>query len=246
MEIAHCGDCGQCSTDSDIELMIATKDTLTKDATSCAVRGLLFGDEKIDACLQTIGFTPGCAVSIFVRSIYALYDLFALSMLCDCATGRTTYLYSMIWLSSHANPCLTFLAKTCWKENILCTIKNCVFTCLKSKLLANTISQKLITTRMKTRTLSWMHALNVMKRCVGLTFCNVLVLIVDVSVLWVILKDPMKSNALPFHDMRPYYSGLSSVVRSPFGHLDRRHNLPELCLWLRQLVKKLHRVRVAI
>ena len=72
MEIAHCGDCGQCSTDSDIELMIATKETLTKDATSCAVRGLLFGDEKIDACLQTIGFTPGCAVSIFVRSICGL------------------------------------------------------------------------------------------------------------------------------------------------------------------------------
>jgi len=91
MDIAHCGDCGQCSTDSDIELMIATKETLTKDATICAVRGLIFGDGKIDECLQTIGFTPGCS--------------------------------------------------TCWKDNIKCTRKNCVFTCLKSKLLADEHNQ---------------------------------------------------------------------------------------------------------
>ncbi len=63
LDIAHCGECGKCSTDDDIELMIRTKDTLTKDATKCALRGLLFGDHSMEKCLQTIGFTSGCSVS---------------------------------------------------------------------------------------------------------------------------------------------------------------------------------------
>jgi cell division protein FtsB len=85
-DFVHCGDCGLCSNEVDIELMIRTKDTLTKDATKCAMRGLFLGDDKVDGCLQDIGFTPDCS--------------------------------------------------TCWKSNIQCTIKNCTFTCLKAKLLA--------------------------------------------------------------------------------------------------------------
>jgi len=59
--ISHCGNCGKCSSDSDIDLMIATKDSLTKDATRCALKGLIYGQHTIDECLQGIGFTVDCA-----------------------------------------------------------------------------------------------------------------------------------------------------------------------------------------
>lgn len=62
-DFLHCGECGQCSNDVDIDLMIATKDTLTKDATKCALKGLIFGEQKVDGCLQDIGFTSECSVS---------------------------------------------------------------------------------------------------------------------------------------------------------------------------------------
>ena len=63
-DIVHCGECGRCSTQNDIDLMINTKETLTEDATVCALRGLFMGDSTMDACLRDIGFTPSCSVSI--------------------------------------------------------------------------------------------------------------------------------------------------------------------------------------
>lgn len=66
LDILHCGDCGLCSTKSDIDLMISTKDTLTRDATQCAMKGFFIGFDTVDDCLETnIGFTPGCSVSLF-------------------------------------------------------------------------------------------------------------------------------------------------------------------------------------
>lgn len=62
-DVVHCGECGRCSTQNDIDLMISTKETLTEDATICALRGLVMGDHSMDACLRDIGFTPGCSVS---------------------------------------------------------------------------------------------------------------------------------------------------------------------------------------
>mmetsp|Transcript_4770 Transcript_4770/g.7200 ORF Transcript_4770/g.7200 Transcript_4770/m.7200 type:complete len:292 (+) Transcript_4770:44-919(+) len=61
LDIAHCGECGKCSTQNDIDLMIRTKETLTEDATICALHGLVLGDYKMDSCLSDIGFTPGCS-----------------------------------------------------------------------------------------------------------------------------------------------------------------------------------------
>lgn len=60
-EITHCGDCGECSTPSDIGVMNATKDTLTKTATDCSLKAFSGGAAAVDACFQErVGFTPGC------------------------------------------------------------------------------------------------------------------------------------------------------------------------------------------
>ena len=72
--IVHCGDCGFCSTHIDIDLMIATKDTLTKDATQCALKGLVLGEDKVDDCLQNIGFTPGCSVSLY-SAMFSMHSI---------------------------------------------------------------------------------------------------------------------------------------------------------------------------
>ncbi len=62
MNIVHCGECGHCSTNNDIDIMYETKDSLTKTATHCAVRGLLFGDRATENCLEdNVGFTPSCS-----------------------------------------------------------------------------------------------------------------------------------------------------------------------------------------
>jgi hypothetical protein len=82
-DIVHCGECGHCSTVNDIEIMKSTKDTLTKEATGCALKALFYGEKSLNKCLEEkIGFTQPCS--------------------------------------------------SCWKENILCSRRNCKFTCLLS------------------------------------------------------------------------------------------------------------------
>ena len=62
MSIVHCGACGHCSTNIDIEIMKKTKQTLTKTATSCAIRGLMFGEDATNKCLdEKVGFSPACS-----------------------------------------------------------------------------------------------------------------------------------------------------------------------------------------
>ena len=59
--VTHCGDCGQCSSPNDIDVMNATKDTLTKTATDCSLKAFSGGAAAVDACFQErVGFTPGC------------------------------------------------------------------------------------------------------------------------------------------------------------------------------------------
>ena len=86
IQIAHCGSCGNCSTNTDIKIMKSTKDTLTRTVTICALYSLILGQKATENCLQEqIGFTPACS--------------------------------------------------SCWSDNVRCTRNNCLFTCLKSKIL---------------------------------------------------------------------------------------------------------------
>jgi hypothetical protein len=59
--VAHCGDCGSCSSPHDIRIYDATKSTLTEDAMTCAKRGIFGGRKAIQQCLQErVGFTAPC------------------------------------------------------------------------------------------------------------------------------------------------------------------------------------------
>jgi len=61
--VAHCGECGKCSSFHDIEVIKSTTQTLTKDSTSCATVGLLTGLNRnlIAKCMESrVGFTNSC------------------------------------------------------------------------------------------------------------------------------------------------------------------------------------------
>lgn len=59
-DIVHCGECGECSNRQDLEILAATRSTLTKDATSCAYK-MFLGRSHVDRCLEDkVGFTESC------------------------------------------------------------------------------------------------------------------------------------------------------------------------------------------
>lgn len=59
-KIAHCGDCGSCSSAHDMEIMSRTKESLTRDSTRCAFKSFL-GRASVEKCMEErIGFTPAC------------------------------------------------------------------------------------------------------------------------------------------------------------------------------------------
>ena len=79
--IRHCGACGACSTEHDVQLYYDTKDTLTEDTTSCAVLSITQGASGVTRCMdEKVNMTRGC-------------------------TG-------------------------CWVENVMCDLRQCVFSCL--------------------------------------------------------------------------------------------------------------------
>lgn len=60
-DVAHCGQCGQCSTPVDIEIMALTKKTLTDDTKNCGMQSFFGGREAVEQCMEEkIGFTPDC------------------------------------------------------------------------------------------------------------------------------------------------------------------------------------------
>jgi hypothetical protein len=60
LPIAHCGTCGGCSFVQDITIYAETRNTLTVDATKCALRSLISLD-LVSKCLdKKVGFTPAC------------------------------------------------------------------------------------------------------------------------------------------------------------------------------------------
>jgi hypothetical protein len=59
--VAHCGECGACSTPQDISIYDETRNTLFKTTTECAKRGLLGGHRAAAKCmLENVGLTDGC------------------------------------------------------------------------------------------------------------------------------------------------------------------------------------------
>jgi hypothetical protein len=59
--VAHCGDCGACSTPHDINLYDETRNTLLKSTTQCAKRALIWGRATAETCMEkSVGFTAEC------------------------------------------------------------------------------------------------------------------------------------------------------------------------------------------
>lgn len=79
--IAHCGDCGSCSTPQDVAIYEQTKNTLTDTTAKCAKLALIGGRRRATKCMNDhVGLSGACT--------------------------------------------------NCWVDNIMCSIKSCVFTCL--------------------------------------------------------------------------------------------------------------------
>ena len=65
--IGHCGACGECSNGRDIEILYATRNTLTGRATQCALLWFMGGMQAVRDCFdQHVRFTPDCRCVIFV------------------------------------------------------------------------------------------------------------------------------------------------------------------------------------
>ena len=81
--IAHCGPCGYCSTEADIQIYHNTAKTFKKDTMQCAMKAFFGGKSLVKKCLDDrLGLTPAC--------------------------------------------------HSCWVDNAICEIENCLFSCLKS------------------------------------------------------------------------------------------------------------------
>ena len=62
--VAHCGECGACSTWNDLELQYSTRNNLAETAQDCAKKSLFGGSiEDLQKCLEEdIGWTSDCAL----------------------------------------------------------------------------------------------------------------------------------------------------------------------------------------
>lgn len=59
--VAHCGDCGACSTPHDINIYDATRNSLFSKSTKCAKEALIWGRSAAEACMDdSVGFTDEC------------------------------------------------------------------------------------------------------------------------------------------------------------------------------------------
>jgi len=77
--VAHCGECGHCSTPQDIAIYDETKNTLYGDSAACAKKGIFGGYDAAYRCMEErVGLTPGCN------------DCWVKNMMCD----RTNCIFS--------------------------------------------------------------------------------------------------------------------------------------------------------
>mmetsp|Transcript_23252 Transcript_23252/g.35901 ORF Transcript_23252/g.35901 Transcript_23252/m.35901 type:complete len:382 (-) Transcript_23252:226-1371(-) len=59
--VAHCGECGSCSTQTDIDIYHSTKQSFKKDTMQCGAKIILGGKNRVVACMrERLGLTPDC------------------------------------------------------------------------------------------------------------------------------------------------------------------------------------------
>jgi hypothetical protein len=67
--VMHCGPCGNCSSDQDIDIYHKTSQSLTKTSTECAFKIFTSGSEGVSQCLtDQVGFTSQCS-SCWVENV---------------------------------------------------------------------------------------------------------------------------------------------------------------------------------
>jgi hypothetical protein len=101
--IMHCGPCGACSNQHDIDIYNNTRNTLTNTSTDCAALGAVFGIKTAEWCFEKyVGFTPQCQVC-WINDVECNMK--------DCALKCISYKIfgSLVWKPKHPddlNPCL--------------------------------------------------------------------------------------------------------------------------------------------
>ena len=105
VEVMHCGPCGKCSNQQDINIYNQTKDTLTATTTKCAWLGFL-GRSLTQYCMDNfVGFTEECN-SCWMDNIF-----------CDMEKCKWTCLkYKLLGIGEFENgldPCLNCDEQNC-------------------------------------------------------------------------------------------------------------------------------------
>lgn len=59
--VAHCGECGNCSTQTDIDIYHSTTHSFKKSTMQCGAKSILGGRNRVASCMkERLGLTPGC------------------------------------------------------------------------------------------------------------------------------------------------------------------------------------------
>lgn len=119
-EVQHCGQCGACSNEQDINIYNTTAETLTNAATKCAFLSFI-GEDYVKTCLQrSVGFTSACT------------DCWVANVMCDRYSCQWICLLSLLsgqkkndpGPAGTLNPCLNCDEKLCGPAFIKCAGAN--------------------------------------------------------------------------------------------------------------------------
>ena len=116
--VAHCGDCGSCSTRGDIAIYEKTKNTLTATATSCALKVFTGGKAAVRACFKDVVKLTGKCNKCWTDNV-----------MCDLINCMFTCTKSLILGQSNnkggtLNPCLFCDEHMCGPQFIECAGAN--------------------------------------------------------------------------------------------------------------------------
>lgn len=115
-DVTHCGACGQCSNAHDIQIYFDTLETLTDTSTTCAVKAVLQGESAVTSCFDNrVNLTRGCMPH---------------TLELDPSTRRSACCSASARSATHTFTRRAGTGTTCWVENVMCDLRNCVFTCL--------------------------------------------------------------------------------------------------------------------
>jgi len=114
--IAHCGDCGSCSNQHDINIYDETKNTLLDTTITCAKRSFIWGRKTSGKCMKdNVGFTPECN------------DCWVENIMCDLRKCVFTCVWYGLFQvkvdtgdTKKLNPCTTCDEVRCGPEFVTC------------------------------------------------------------------------------------------------------------------------------